>query len=330
MDAETLKAKVAEYPIATGALVVAIAAGALLYARSDVESQLIADREEKSKTLQAMRLNEANSKSLAEDLRRAERLHGKVTAMAINFGSSIDVQTFLADFVQSASVKIPDLPIQQTKPVVIPAAKPISTCFYRAETEAGYRDLLRFASALQADSKRAMVVSRVNVGAEKTADIAEAKTATGGLPCEVSFRLWGRTEEIPAPGRTPDKQVVPSAERLRRLDAAEAALSAKPKDFSQIGDPFGLPAAAPVSGGTRPVAVGTDHEAALSALEFSVITFLGEPAVKIKGIGTKRVNNEFELKSGTQLLKFKIASIEADSFYVATPAGVRIKVSQKK
>lgn len=328
MNIEEIKAKVAAYPVGFGALVVAISALALLYFRSDVEASLRAERDLKLKERDAMKMNELNSRRMVDDLQHAKRLYENVTGMALDLNSSIAVQAFLAEFAQNTSIKV-GLPRQQAKPMPILSAKAIATCLYSVECEAGYGDLIKYLAGLQANLKRAMVVTRVDIGGERSFDGDSQKSKKSTMPSVVSFRLWGRNEPLSKLASTPDKSVVSISERKRRLAAADSCFSPSTSRMEAVCDPFGLsvPAAESSSGLNPPVG---EFDAILGALDFSIITFRGEPAVKIKGIGTKRVNNEFELTSGARSVKFKVASIEADAFYVLTTSGNRIKVTTKK
>lgn len=327
MTVAAIKSKIAEYPVGFGSLLVVLLAGGFLYARSDVETALAQEREAKLKERDEMVANEREAKRLPEDLKRARELYSKVTSIALDLNSPIAVQSFLAEFLQKEGTKV-SLPRQQAKPAPCPGAKAMATCSYVMEFKSGYSDLLRYIDKLQTNPKRAMVVSRVDVGTPSLGgEVPSDSHEPGALSSTLAFRLWGRSEELPKLVSTPDKKVGFASDRVNRLKAAEACLSPSARKFDSICLLFGESAGSKEAP-DKPESAG--YEELLATMDVSIVTFMGAPALRIKGLGTKRVNNEFELLSGNQPVKFKIASIEADAFTVVTNTGKRIKVSSKK
>src|SRR6476620_11200509 len=102
MNNDAIKSRMREYPVASGAILVAVVSALIAYFHWDAEDGLLADRDLKSNVLQEITLNENNSRNLQRDIDRAKILHGKILNKALDFESTISAQAFFADFVQRA------------------------------------------------------------------------------------------------------------------------------------------------------------------------------------------------------------------------------------
>jgi hypothetical protein len=323
VNIDDVKLKIGEYPIAAGAVLVAIVSAAVAYFHWDAEDELLAARELKSGVLQEITLNENNSRNLLRDIDRAKILHDKVLNKALDFESTISAQAFFADFVQRAPVKSEGLPVQDSLPFLMQDALPLASCSYKVHVTADFSSLLKFLHSFGNHPERSMLVNRIQVS-----DADLDKKSGGNLSADVAFRLWGRKGELIPIKFVSDKKVLPAASRSVRLASIDKLMGSSPMDLTVAINPFGVTPSPIANTGDTSVNLGL--EAALNRLKFTIGPFLGVDAVKISGTSPKRVNNELEVSVDGRIERVKIIAISKDSFTVQTTSGGKIKISLKQ
>jgi hypothetical protein len=323
VNIDDIKLKFGEYPVATGAALVALVSASVAYFHWDAEDALLAVREERSGVLREITLNENNSRNLLRDIDRAKALHNKVFSKALDFESTISAQAFFADFVQRAPVKSEGLPVQDSLPTLMPDALPLAACSYKVHVTADFASLLKFLHSFGNHPERAMLVNRIQVS-----DADLDKKSGGNLSADVAFRLWGRKGELIPIKFDSDKKVLPAASRSARLASIDKLTGSAPIDLTLAINPFGITTSPTTNPGESSVNLGL--ESALNRLKFTIGPFLGVDAVKVSGSSPKRINNELEVNVDGRIERVKIIAINKDSFTVMTASGGKIKISLKQ
>lgn len=324
MNSDAIRSKIREYPVASGAILVAVVSSLIAYLHWDAEDALMADRDLRNNVLQEITLNENNSRNLQRDIDRAKVLHEKILNKALDFESTISAQAFFADFVQRAPVKTEGLPMQDSLPSLMKDAPPMAFCSYKVHATADFNSLLKFMHSFGGHPERAMLINRVQIS-----DADLSKTAVGGnLSADIAFRLWGRKGEPTSLQSVSDKKVPSSASRNSRLVAIDKLMAPVSINLTPAINPFGTnQTSVPKPGDPN---LNSGLESALNRLKFTIEPFLGVDAVKISGTTPKRINNELEVKVDGQVERVKIIAITKDSFTIQTSSGGKIKISLKQ
>lgn len=321
MKTEALKEKIREYPLVVVSLVVMAAAAGVLYVNDGNGDALQDEKTAKEAELAAIKSNELYSKALPAHVERAKAVYQKIKDRAVDLDSMIDSQAFFADLIQkSGYVKIEGLPTQQALPSVNQEIKPFATCGYLLHATGDYSSLARLVRDVGENPKHSMSVTRVQLVAPDA-----TKQKGDSVEADIVFQLWGKKGDFAPIAAGKEKKVPATVARAKTLDAAEKLLGESNTQWSGVPSLFG-------QGSSVAVAPGGDGtlDAALAKLNFSIIEFAGKPAVKIDGIGIKRVNTDFDVKAEGRAQRVRIVRIDEGSFTVVTPFGKKVTLVQKK